>query len=360
MLADLTHFVATRELTRAEVALAMTALLDPSVADDAKAAFLRAWARRGENSPDIPRGETASELAACAEALLPRAIDPGVRGSFHGQPLLDCCGTGGGGLNLLNISTGIVFILAAMGIPVVKHGNRGLTKKSGSADVLEALGIRIDLPPEKLEACLEEVGAAFLFAPAYHTSFSVLAPVRRQLGAEGQRTVFNLLGPLLNPARPDARLVGVFTHENLHLYHATLSAMKCPHFEIACGEDIPARKMIGEVSANGTTLISGTRPHSEIGGSSTFTLSAPGDSMDRFESLLVANAQGSADRLRGLLSGGENGLAHETLLINAATAAWAHGSVASIKEGSERAREVLVSGLAQAVLRKWQKFSAKA
>jgi anthranilate phosphoribosyltransferase len=250
MLADLTQRVLAGELAREEVAQAVTALLDPSVGDDAKAAFLRAWAQRGE---------TAAELAACAEALLPRAVDPGVRGSWNGRPLLDCCGTGGGGLNLLNISTGIVFILAALGIPVVKHGNRGLTKKSGSADVLEALGIRIDLPPGKLESCLEEVGAAFLFAPAYHTSFSVLAPVRRQLGAEGQRTVFNLLGPLLNPARPDARLVGVFTDDHATLYYGALNNIGCPNFVVAWAEASPQMKPIGEVSAHGKTLILGTR-----------------------------------------------------------------------------------------------------
>ena len=250
MLTDLQQRAVAGELSPGDVAQAMAALLDPAVSDEPKAAFLRAWAQRGE---------TAGELAACAHALLPRAVDPGVRGTWNGKPLLDCCGTGGGGLNLLNISTGVVFILAAMGIPVVKHGNRGLTKKSGSADVLEALGIRIDLPPERLVSCLEEVGAAFLFAPAFHTSFSVLAPVRRQLGAEGQRTVFNLLGPLLNPARPDARLVGVFSEAHLHLYFNALNAIGCPHFAVACGEDATGTTKIGEVSADGKTWIAGTR-----------------------------------------------------------------------------------------------------
>ncbi len=349
MLAELTQCAATRELAGAEIAQAMTALLDSAADNAAKAAFLRAWAQRGE---------TAGELAACAKALLPRATDPGVRGSWNGKPLLDCCGTGGGGLNLLNISTGIVFILAAMGIPVVKHGNRGLTKKSGSADVLEALGIRIDLPPEKLSAGLEEVGAAFLFAPAYHTSFAVLAPVRQQLGAEGQRTVFNLLGPLLNPAQPDARLVGVFTEKNLQLYHSTLAAMGCPHFEIACGEDAPAKKKIGEASANGETLLSGTRPGAS--GRSTFTLPAPSEPSGRLDSMLVADARESASRLLALLSRRDHGLARETLLLNAAVAAWAQGGAPSISEGKSLAAEVIDSGRALDVLRQWQDFSAKA
>ncbi len=347
MLADLASLAARGELSRDDVARAMAALLDPQAQDEERAAFLRAWARRGE---------TAAELAACAEALLPRALDPPVRGSWQGKPLLDCCGTGGGGLNLINISTGIVFILAAMGVPVVKHGNRGLTKKSGSADVLEALGIRIDLPPNKLEACLEKVGAAFLFAPAYHTSFSVLAPVRKQLGADGHRTVFNLLGPLLNPARPDARLVGVFTDENVHLYHAALAAMGCPHYAIACGDDQPSLRKMGEVSANGETLISGTRPGPS--GESTFVLSIASDPLRQLSALLVSDAAQSAARLVAILSNEEQGFARDTLLINGAVAAWAHGSAASIEEGRHQAEEALASGRALQVLRTWQHFSA--
>jgi len=351
MLADLQQRAVAGELSRDEVARAMAALLDPSVGDESKAAFLRAWAKRGETAP---------ELAACAEALLPRAADPGVRGTWNSKPLLDCCGTGGGGLNLLNISTGVVFILAAMGIPVVKHGNRGLTKKSGSADVLEALGIRIDLPPEKLASCLEEVGAAFLFAPAYHTSFSAVGAVRRQLGAEGQRTVFNLLGPLLNPARPDARLVGVFSDAHAKLYFGALSNIGCPHFAVAWGEDSPQMKPIGEVSAHGKTVVLGTHGEPDHDNRKSFTLAIPGDTMDRLESLLVTGAEQSAARLHALLSGSEKfGLARETLLINAAVAAWAHGTAASIAEGFALSREALDSRRALAILTKWQDFSTK-
>jgi len=348
MLAELTQRVAAGELSRDEAATAMTVLLDSTVGDEPKAAFLRAWAQRGE---------TANELAACTAALLPRAVDPGVRGSWNGKPLLDCCGTGGGGLDLLNISTGIVFILAAMGVPVVKHGNRGLTKKSGSADVLEALGIRIDLPPEKLGACLEEVGAAFLFAPAYHTSFSVLGPVRKKLGADGQRTVFNLLGPLLNPAEPDARLVGVFSHESLYLYAEALAALGCPNFEVVCGEDAATAQKIGEASGNGETLISGTRA---VEGVTTLAINAENNRPFDFSSMLVSGAQESAAQLEALLAGGETSLARETLLLNAAVAAWAQGSAASIEEGQAASAEALDSGRALAVLRTWQEFSKKA
>jgi len=348
MLHDLTLIIPNRPLTPVEIGAASRDLLDASVADQIKAGFLRAWAQRGE---------TAEELAACAEAFLPQALDPGLRGSWKGRALLDCCGTGGGGLNLLNISTGLMFILTAMGIPVVKHGNRGITKRTGSADVLEAMGIRIDLPPEEVPRCLEEVGCAFLFAPAYHTTFAAIAPVRRALAAEGQRTVFNLLGPLLNPARPDARLVGVFKPEHVALYGSALELMKCPRFTVVCGEDEESRQMIGEVSAHGTTLFGGTLRLPEGAPLTTLTRTPEPPIHEKLDSLLVRNPDESASRLETIFSGEEQGLDRETLLMNAAVASWTHGTASSLEEGLEQGAEALDSGRALGVLKRWQKFS---
>jgi len=351
MLRDLTDIIPNRPLTPEEISSAGRELLDASADDASKGKFLRAWAERGE---------TAAELAACAEAFLPQALDPGLRGSWKGKPLLDCCGTGGGGLNLLNISTGLMFILSAMGIPVVKHGNRGITKRTGSADVLEAMGIKIDLAPEEVPRCLEEVGCAFLFAPAYHTTFAVIAPVRRALAAEGQRTVFNLLGPLLNPARPDARLVGVFKPEHIALYKSALELMKCPRFTIVCGEDEESRKMIGEVSAHGTTLFGGTL-RLPNGAPLTHIKRTPAPPIhEKLDSLLVRNPDESASRLETIFSGEEQGLDRETLLMNAAVASWTYGSVGSLEEGFEQGAEALDSGNALKVLQRWQKFSDEA
>jgi len=342
MLPDLTRAVSERILAPQDISIAASDLLDPTVTDAAKAEFLRAWAQRGE---------TAAELAACAEAFLPKALNPGLSGSWKGKPLLDCCGTGGGGLNLINISTGLMFVLAAMGIPVVKHGNRGITKRSGSADVLEAMGIRIDLAPQEVPRCLEEIGCAFLFAPAYHTTFAVIAPVRKALAAEGQRTVFNLIGPLLNPARPDARLVGVFSRENVALYRDALALMKCPRFTVVCGEDAESGTMIGEASAQGTNVFGGTLPLTEL-------TRTPGyDPHEHIDSLLVRNADESASRIETILSGEDQELAHDTLIFNAAIASWTHGSASSLDEGIAQATEVLESGAALEKLRTWQKFS---
>lgn len=348
MLHDLTLIIPGRPLTTEEISSAARELLDASVADDLKAGFLRAWAQRGE---------TAEELAACAEAFLPQALDPGLRGSWKGKPLLDCCGTGGGGLNLLNISTGLMFILGAMGIPVVKHGNRGITKRSGSADVLEAMGIRIDLAPEEVPRCLEEVGCAFLFAPAYHTTFAVITPVRRALAAEGLRTVFNLLGPLLNPARPDVRLVGVFKREHVALYRRALELMQCPRFSVVCGEDEESRKMIGEVSAHGATLFGGTLRLPDGVPLTRLTRTPEPPIHEKLDSLLVRNADESASRLETIFSGEDQGLDRETLVINAAVASWTQGASSSLADGMKQSEEALDSGRALEVLRRWQNFS---
>jgi anthranilate phosphoribosyltransferase len=348
MLPELTLIIPNRSMTPEEISSAARELLDASVADELKAEFLRAWAQRGE---------TATELAACAEAFLPQALDPGVRGSWRGKPLLDCCGTGGGGLNLLNISTGLMFTLSAMGIPVVKHGNRGITKRSGSADVLEAMGIKIDLAPEEVPRCLEEVGCAFLFAPAYHTTFAVIAPVRRALAAEGQRTVFNLLGPLLNPARPNARLVGVFKPEHVGLYQRTLELMRCPRFSVVCGEDEASHQMIGEASAHGTTLF-GTTLRLPGGVHLTNITRVPEPPIhEKIDSLMVRNADESASHLETILSGEDQGLDRETLLVNAAIASWTHGTSSSLEEGFDQAAEALDSGRSLKVLQRWQEFS---
>ncbi|PTY02635.1 anthranilate phosphoribosyltransferase [Verrucomicrobia bacterium LW23] len=224
-------------------------LLDPAIQDEEKARFLRAH---------TARGETAAELRLFSAAFLPHAVDPGFCSSVGGRELLDCCGTGGSGLDILNISTGMMFVLAACGVPVAKHGNVGVTKKSGSADVLRALGIRIDLPPELQRACLEEVGATFLFARQFHPAFKAVAPVRQKLAMEGRRTMFNLLGPLLNPARPAVQLTGVIRHEHLPLFSEALGAT-CTRRLALYGENsvgVP----FGEVSITGETRYAGDVP----------------------------------------------------------------------------------------------------
>ena len=194
------HLENKEELSDREVEVAAQLLLDAGVADAKKERLLEALA---------VKGETPSEIAGFVDAFLNHAVDPDLGGLDLGGPTLDVCGTGGDKLGLFNVSTTAMFISAAAGAVVVKHGNRGITSKSGGADVLEALGIRIDLPVDGFRRCIEKAGIGFMFAPIYHPAFKAVAGVRAALAKEGVRTIFNLIGPLLNPARPECQLVGI-------------------------------------------------------------------------------------------------------------------------------------------------------
>jgi len=217
MLSDLTaHLVTGLDLSGELAEAAVGQLVSAEVPDAAKGAFLRALREKGE---------TAAEIAAFVQALLARAVDPGLDAAQLSGPMIDVCGTGGDQLGLFNISTTVMFVLAAGGACVVKHGNRAITSRSGGADVLEELGIRIDLPPADLRRCVQTHGLGFLFAPAWHPAFKAIAPVRRALAAEGLPTIFNLLGPLLNPARPAYQLVGIFSPVLLPKYAEVLSVL---------------------------------------------------------------------------------------------------------------------------------------
>lgn len=184
-------------LDPAEIEAVCTLLLDESQPVDQRATFLGTLHRRGE---------TPAEIAAFVDILLRRAVPfPG-----SGEGCLDVCGTGGDKAGFFNISTTTMFVAAGAGARIIKHGNRGITSKSGGADVLEALGVRIDTTPDEAATALDHAGCCFLFAPAWHPAFKAVVPVRKLLAEQGSASIFNMLGPLLNPARPDYQLAGVF------------------------------------------------------------------------------------------------------------------------------------------------------
>ncbi len=329
-----------RRLGSEEVERAVALLLDAGVAEEEKIAFL----------VDLEeRGATGREAAFFAEAFRGRAVPLGFGGHWKGAPLLDCCGTGGGGLNLCNISTGTMFVLAAAGIPVVKHGNRGVSKVSGSADVLEAMGIPIRLSPEAAERSLRELGMAYLHAPDYHPAFLAMGPLRKKLAAQGQKTIFHLLGPLLNPARPMAQVVGVFSRAHLTLFEEALPLGGCRRAAVVFGTDAKGRAL-GELGIEGEAEIRGLALPEGREVLAAFARRR-GYAGARLEEALVGSAQESASRLRAVFQGREKGLVRALLAANAAVGLLAGGHPASFAEALEAVEELLDRGIVAERLR---------
>jgi len=336
---------AGKELGADGIAAAAAGLLDESVPVGEKAGFLAALS---------DRGETPGEIAGFAAAFLDRAVVPGLDRSAIGRPLLDVCGTGGDKLQLFNISTAAVFVLAGGGVAVVKHGNRGITSKSGGADVLEALGIRIDLPPEEFGRCVAETGAGFLFAPLYHPAFKAVVPVRQALAKEGRRTIFNLLGPLLNPVRPEFQMIGVFDPglgpvfaEILSRLGRTLAWTVHGTTETGAGMD--------ELSILGPSLLWKSTEPGMV--ESRIEPSSLGFGPATTEDLRGGEARENAALLEGILSGEILGPKRDIVALNAAAGFVITGLSPDLAAGLDRARETIDRGDAIAVLERWRRFA---
>lgn len=313
---------------------AVLALTSDEFPDEVKAEFLEALAAKGE---------TPAEIAGLAAAFLARAEDPKIFPGDFGGPLIDLCGTGGDRLGLFNISTAACFILAAAGAFVVKHGNRGISSKSGGADVLEALGVPVDLPPERAAACLQAAGMVFLFAPKYHPAFKAVAGVRRALAARGVVSVFNILGPLLNPARPAFQLTGIFRPALVRDYAEVLSLLGRRRALVVSGSDGQDFGM-DEVSVCGPTKAALAEE-----GRVSESLLNPG--MFGLTPAAVADLRGgsaaeNARTLTGLLDGTVRGPLRAAVEANAAAALTVCGLAPDYLSGMALAREQLDSGRA--------------
>jgi len=324
-----------RELDADHIRVTVEFLLDEDADPGQKACFLEALARKGETAP---------EIAGFVSELLDRAIDPGVDLLGLEAPSIDVCGTGGDKLNLFNVSTTSMFVIAAGGVTVLKHGNRGITSKSGGADVLEALGIRIDLPPEGFRECLRRAGVGFLFAPLYHPAFKAIMPVRKILAEKGVRTIFNLIGPLLNPARPSCQLVGVFNPDLPPVYADILQRLGRESAWAVHGATGDGRS-VDELSTMGPTRIcrSGTREEyvEEEVRPQDFSLAEAA----------VADLQGgdaceNAAILTGILDGSETGPKLDMVLLNAGAGLACGGITKDLGAGVTQARELIASGAA--------------
>jgi anthranilate phosphoribosyltransferase len=280
------------------------------------------------------RGESVDEIAGFASAL--RAFAVPVRVS---ERAIDTCGTGGDSAGTFNISTIAAIVCAGAGVPVAKHGNRAASSACGSADVLEALGVRIDLGPDEVARCVADVGVGFMFAPRYHPAMKHAIPVRRELGV---RTVFNVLGPLANPARVRRQLLGVATARLGASISRVLGMLGADHVIVAHGED-----GLDEISPCGPT-----RLYELKGGSVVESVLRPEDVGLR----TVARADiagGDAARNRDIAMGvlaGESGARRTAVLLNAGAALYVAGAAASIAEGIDLARRAIDTGRARDTL----------
>ena len=337
------HVEAGDELHSREVEVAATMLLDESIPDEKKAQFLRAL---------TAKGETAAEIASFVECFLERAVDPGTGHMKFDGPTIDVCGTGGDKLNLFNVSTTSMFVIAAGGATVVKHGNRGITSKSGGADVLESLGINLVVSPEVFRKCLTEAGVGFLFAPLYHPAFKAVAGVRGMLAKEGIRTIFNLVGPLLNPARPECQLVGVCDPELDSVFAEILQRLGRDSAWVVHGMTADGSP-VDEVSLLGATRICKSGSYQSIVDEEVM----PQDF--GFDCCSIADLEGggaevNARILTDILSAKELGPRREMVLLNAGAGLACAGLTDSMGDGVRFAAELIDSGKALERLHKLQ------
>lgn len=329
----LTHVLEQRDVPEAACQRAVAAIMDGQCDDVSIAAFLTALR---------VKGEAVDEIVGSARAMIERSQK--VLTLRHG--LLDTCGTGGDELRTFNISTATAFVAAACGVPVAKHGNRSVSSSSGSADVLEKLGVQTQLSPAQVGRCLDELGIGFCFAPVFHGAMRHAGPVRKALRF---RTLFNLVGPLTNPANAEFQLLGasrVTTAEKLA--HAT-ARLGRKHALIVCGND-----QLDEVSLWGTTTVFEVRSGAVQQG--TWSAATFGLSECRVDELQVGSATESAARLRAVFEG-ELGPARDIIVANAAAALIASETDTDPRAAADRASTAIRSGQAADLLSQFAEFT---
>ncbi len=330
-LAELTRrLVARQELTSAEVERASASLASPEIAAEGKTAFLLAL---GE------KGETAAEVAGFARAFRARAINPGVE--VWSAKAVDIVGTGGDLAGGFNISSMVVLTLACAGVPVMKHGNRGVTSKCGSADLLAALGVNLEASPDKVREGLDQLGYAFFFAPAYHPAFKHIGSVRRQLAVQGRRSVFNILGPLINPGRPANVLLGVFSEAWVARLADVFDLLGTEAGLAVHGIIAPGRG-IDELTTATANRVRGIGRLRSVDG--VWNAAEHGFQLAPFADLQGGDLQTNLAIVEALLAGrGPVGLV-DTIVYNTATALWITGRTGAVSDGVAQARELLLGG----------------
>ena len=331
-------------LTREQAAAVLEEILSGAVPEVETAALLAVLATRGEQAP---------ELAGFVDAMRQRSVPMPFTDAERAE-LVDCVGTGGGGPQTFNISCGAALVAAAAGAKVAKHGNRAVTSRCGAADVLEALGVPIELPPSLAVECLRETGFVFLYAPLYHPAMKAVGPLRKALGF---RTIFNLCGPLTNPAGARAQVIGVLAPSRVLLVGRTLAALGARRAFVVhgtdgideltlTGESVVAR--IEESPAGGPPEMKAARITPEMAG-------LPRTTLDQFTGGDIAtNTALLYDVVTGI-----PGARRDIVLLNAAAALIAAGLAGDLKEGVALGAEAIDSGQAAATLAKLQAFGGK-
>jgi len=322
ILQALPKLIAREDLTHEEMTAVMQEVTDGQATPAQAAAFLVALRAKGE---------TVTEIAAAASVMRAR-VD---RVRVDSSVFIDTCGTGGDGQHTFNISTASALVVSATGVTVAKHGNRSVSSRCGSADVLAALGVNVELPKERVEQCIAEVGIGFLFAPRLHPAFKAVAPVRKELGV---RTVFNLLGPLVNPAGARHQVLGVYEARWVPVLGGVLSALGAIDAFVVHGDGLD------EVSVTGVTEFARVQKGRVETG--TVAPEALGLARWTMKDLVGGDATHNARMLRDVLEGQKGG-PRDAVLANAAAGLVVAGSATELAEGVKRAAQAIDSGQAR-------------
>lgn len=330
----LSHLVAGRDLSIEETESLFDQLMDGALSDAMKAALLVALE---------VKGASISEITGAAKAMRSR-----VRRVHHScQDVVDTCGTGGDGKGTFNISTAAALVAAAAGVPVAKHGNRSVSSRSGSADVLEELGVELDLTPGQMARSLETIGIAFLFAPKLHPAMAEVAPLRKELGI---RTIFNVLGPITNPAAAQRQLIGVFALDLVEKIAAVLAALGSTHAMVVHGSD-----GLDEITTTGPTHVCELK----MGELTSYTLDPEDFGFERVEpqDLHGGDPAKNAVLIEEVI-GGQGGPLADITALNAAAALYVGGRAEDLADGVGLARQAILSGAACRKLEQLRSFSA--
>jgi len=324
--------ISGRSLTMEEAASVMEEIMEDKATPAQFGAFVTALRLKGE---------TVDEIVGLAKTMRAKAVPVTIA-----EPVVDTCGTGGDGLHTFNISTAVAFVAAGAGLKVAKHGNRAMSSQCGSADVLEALGVRIDLNAEQVQRCLQEVGIGFMFAPVFHPAMKYAAVPRREIGI---RTVFNILGPLTNPAGARAQLLGVADEILVERLALVLHGLGCQHALVVHGED-----GLDEITVTAETQVCELKD----GSIKSYSISPEEFGLSRasLDSLKGGTLDENAALLRRVLAG-TPGPQRDAVLINATAVLLVGDRVETLQEGAVLAKEVVDRGNALAKLEQLIEFS---